>query len=538
MFGLNKKKFVLTIGDDGVVLSFFSGSRLKERLFAASPNSAEAQAITTLCDRYAETPLYVLVDVLDQAYVQHMLPPVSSFTINSLIKRKLNKDFAPNDIKSAIKIGRVQKARRDWIYMFASVHNVPPFSEWLEMALEFPNPFAGIYLLPLEAELMVRDLDKASEGQKRNKTAQWKMLITHNRVGGMRQVIFRNYKLALTRINQPVGDSAAEVLAGNIEQDLLSTIEFIRRMGFDEKEGLDLFVISSAEIKANLDLSRINATGVFLLTPQEAAMRLRLTGAAEEGDRYGDVVLAGNFATKKRHVLRLDTAYSGRLRKLYAMEHAAKAALGVFFLFAFLISSYLIGNYVSLSKDVRVAEQEKRQNAEKLEKLKKGEQAFPVDINRILGTIYLHDQLVRGATGALDLLTKFSAAKTGNVMVNGIEVNTGDLISDKDKKGEGKLSVTFSASMENAGKNIEQTLELTDAMVKKINSAFADYDVKYANLPGKNAINTQIGKVPDNKNITTFSVTIVEKKHAASGNTSNAHATSQSPAKSQEENRQ
>jgi len=509
---LNKKKFVLTIGDDGVVLSFFSGGKLKERLFAASPNSAEAQAIATLCKRRAETPLYVLVDILDQAYVQHMLPPVSSFTINSLIKRKLNKDFAPNDIKAAIKFGRAQKARKDWIYMFASVHNVPPFSEWLEMALEFPNPFAGIYLLPLEAELTVRDLDKASEGQKRDKTAQWKMLIAHNRVGGMRQIIFRNYKLVLTRINQPVGDSTPEVLAGNIEQDLLSTIEFIRRVGFDEKEGLELFIISSAEIKANLDLSRINAAGVFLLTPQEAAARLRLAGAAAEGDRYGDVLLAANFAGKRRHIMRLDTAYSGRLRKLYALQYGAKAALGLFFLLALLVSAYLIGNYTSLSKDLRRAEQEKRQSAEKLEKLKKGEQAFPVEINRILNTMYLHDRLVGGATGVLDLLTKFSAAKAGNVLVTGIEAKTGDLAPDKDKKGEGKLSVTFSASIENTGKNIEQTLDLTDAMVKQINSVFADYDVKYTNLPGKNAINTQIGKAPDNKNATTFSVTIEEKK--------------------------
>src|SRR5690606_29336633 len=144
---------------------------------------------------------------MDQSYVHHTLPPVSSLSIAKIIKRRLERDFMPQDIKGALSQGRSKKGRKEWHYLFMSVANAPPISTGVDYCLDKPNLLQGMNLLPVEAEGRGKCMDKllAGEGMKpsRRKSrkdteegaaepAKWHLIVSHQKVGGFRQIVLKN----------------------------------------------------------------------------------------------------------------------------------------------------------------------------------------------------------------------------------------------------------------------------------------------------------------------------------------------------------
>ena len=200
-FTSEKRKFILTIGDEGTILVVTDGKNMLKRMFINSPASTEFKDVLA---EYPKAPIYILVDVVDQAYIQHTLPPVSSLNIGKLVNRKLAKDFDASDLKAAIPLGREKSGRKDWNFLFVSVRNIPPFSDWVDVISNVPNKFGGIYLLPLEAMNYLKVLQKHYI-DKNTQPSGWQIIVSHNRVGGFRQIVFRNNKIVFTRIAQPIG---------------------------------------------------------------------------------------------------------------------------------------------------------------------------------------------------------------------------------------------------------------------------------------------------------------------------------------------
>ena len=66
-------------------------------------------------------PIVLVIDNMDQSYIQQSLPPVSSFSVQKLIKRRLERDFGKNDIKGAISLGRDTGGRKDWNFLMVAL---------------------------------------------------------------------------------------------------------------------------------------------------------------------------------------------------------------------------------------------------------------------------------------------------------------------------------------------------------------------------------------------------------------------------------
>src|SRR5690606_17941331 len=114
----------------------------------------------------------------------------------------------------------------------------------------------------------------------------------------------RGGRIIFTRLAQPVGESSAEVIAGSIEQEMLSTIEYMKRLSFSPQTGkLDIYIVASSNIKAAIDAKRFNATTFQILTPFEVAQHLKIEGAAQPTDQFGDVIMAALIGASKKHVL-------------------------------------------------------------------------------------------------------------------------------------------------------------------------------------------------------------------------------------------
>lgn len=315
-----KKRFILLIGDEGAILIFMQGAKVLRRLFAPSASPSHSEAMCEIMRSNPAVPITLLMDVIDQQYVPHTFPPVSALSVGGLVKRRLDRDFQPEDLKGALQVGRDKTGRKEWKYLLIALAKTPLLGEWLDVVLNLPNEMKGIYLVPVEAE---HYLSMLSKKQSTEKPKPWRLMLSHNKVSGFRQVVTHNGKLIFTRVSQAIDDAIPAVIAGNIEQEIINTMEYLKRLEFRDSAELEATVIVSQDVIDLLDLRRFNFAKTSILSPLSISETLGLEQAALSADRFGDVVLAAAFAVSKKHSLRFSNAYIDKLSKIY------KAHLGV-----------------------------------------------------------------------------------------------------------------------------------------------------------------------------------------------------------------
>lgn len=332
-----KKRFILLIGDEGAILIFMQGAKVLRRLFAPSASPSHSEAISEIMKSNPSVSVTLLMDVIDQQYVPHTFPPVSALSVGGLVKRRQDRDFQPEDLKGALQIGRDKTGRKEWKYLLVALAKTPLLGEWLDVILNLPNEMKGIYLVPVEAENYLTMLSKKLTEQK---PKPWRLLLSHNKVSGFRQVVTHNGKLIFTRVSQAIDDAIPAVIAGNIEQEIINTMEYLKRLEFRDNAELEATVIVSQDVIDLLDLGRFNFARTSILSPLSVAETLGLEQAALSADRFGDVVMASAFAVSRKHALRFSNAYIEKLSKIY------KAHLGVR-IAAVLLSLLLVGMAVN-----------------------------------------------------------------------------------------------------------------------------------------------------------------------------------------------
>ncbi len=248
----DKDCFVYFLGDEGAILVFIENGIVTRRLFASSPAPENVRSFVDIFRSNPEVPIYVLVDMIDQSYVRHTLPPVSQLGVGKLVQRRLERDFAADDIKGALILGREEKGRKDWNLLLISLAHGDLLQQWLKVAYEAPNFFGGIYLSPVESDILVQKLSFALHGkngeesafgggasfvdklkkisfgkiknggvaEKSAKGVEWQVFVSHNKVTGLRQVVLRNGVMVFTRMTQLVEEQNNEITAASMEQEI------------------------------------------------------------------------------------------------------------------------------------------------------------------------------------------------------------------------------------------------------------------------------------------------------------------------------
>ena len=143
--GIKKAKsgFILSVGDEGAILSHFDKGLLLNRVFVDSPFSPDIKLMKKLFELYPRLPITIYVDIIEQTYVHNHLPPLSASAVKKQAIKKLAKDFQPNDLSNFVALGREKEGRKDWKYLFISLANTEPFSNWIELVMEQKNNLTG-----------------------------------------------------------------------------------------------------------------------------------------------------------------------------------------------------------------------------------------------------------------------------------------------------------------------------------------------------------------------------------------------------------
>lgn len=417
------EKFVLFIGDEGAILVAIKNNVVLSRQYVPDASAGNLEELKATLDKNIKAPVLLAIDTIDQSYVQQTLPPVSSMSVGKLIKRRLDRDFGKDDIKGAIILGREKTGRKDWNFMMIALDKSPQLSAWLGFINSLENRFTGIFLVSVETETLVKNLDQSlgNAPTKENPGAEWKFFVSHNKVGGFRQVILRNGRIIFTRLAQPVGESTPEVLAGNIEQEMLSTIEYMKRLSYNSAAGLDIYIVASSAIKDAIDTSKFLASAAYLLTPFEVAEHLNIEGATQPTDQFGDVILAAFIGCTPKHILKFSLPQTKKLDTLYQLLIFQRSAtlLGVLGMIGY--SGYLALDLYEQSVKIEELEQKKVVEQRKFDDLRQEIKAANIDVDKVSDILDLYKLLKEELISPLPFIVKTQPIILSPVRIESID---------------------------------------------------------------------------------------------------------------------
>lgn len=489
---LSGKKFVISIGDDGTVLTFLDKGKLVTKLFAASSSASDRREFNTLLLKHPSVPISILLDSVEQTYSKQTLPAVSSFSIGKLVKRRLERDFAKTDITGAIPLGRDTKGRKDWQYMFVSTPTTPTILEWLDYFATLPNNLEGIYLLPIEMENVIGIVNKSlfkGDAERKN----WQFIVTHNKTGGFRQTILNNDKVVFTRLIRPGRDSLPDIIAGNIEQEIVNTIDYLRRLGLSDDDAINIFVVVSQDLKNSLAATKIRGKPLLLFTPFEVTKMLNLDAAAGKDAKFVDVLLATIFSVSKP-ILRLDNPRAKKKDNSLLVYKLAFAATVAIIPTLVLYSFFKIYGILSLHSKIKNAEDQKANIEKQWKSVKNTDQYNLDDANKITDAMTLRRKIIAERKLPTDLLQKLAEMNVDFIKLESFTWNY-----DKDYMAIGKpekISAILNLNFSTKGGNIDEMLKNYDIMKTAFEKQYSDMAIDLSKLPDKLSFDSKTENLP------------------------------------------
>lgn len=300
-------EFVLNVGDDNVVLTRLVDGKV-ENAWLGSPDPAMAQEeLGEALAQDSKGRISVLFDTLDQSFKEEELPKVSVLDRRKVLARHINMAFPGANMRGARLVKQTEK--KTLIYEMASVPLDGRIPGWLDFVQSLPNEKGGYYTVAAENVDLLQGL-APKDAPPPESGNHWRHFIGINVTGGLRQIIEKNGRLSLTRLTQaPPPDTSPADFADMIVRDFKATITYIRRLGYQVGEVLDLVVLTTAENKAVLeDMTWDGARSVSVYTPYEAGHLLGLGSLGREDQAFCDVLHAAWFASKRKGLLPLTRA--------------------------------------------------------------------------------------------------------------------------------------------------------------------------------------------------------------------------------------
>lgn len=485
------------LGDDGAILLHCEQRKVLSRLFTNSVQAESTEQMRALLFEHIQTPIYILVDMMQQSYVRHTLPPVTTLGLRKLLQRRLDRDFITEDIKGALSLGRESGGKREWNYLLIALSQTPEVSAWMNFVYACKNPIDGIYLLPVECETYLQQLRQKHPRLNRSK-AQWSIIVLHNKVSGIRQVVLRGGKLVFTRLNKPMASSKAETLAGSIEQEISNTLDYLRRQSFQRHEGLEVLIICADDVRFAISTNNIQADTLEIHTPHEVAEILNLQDATLPADRFGDVSIAAAFGNNPRKRLRLHSKYLHSLWILRKSRKCIRSVSAILCCIMALYCAYQWSQFSTQQKQIDTLQHrlERQQTLLTQEQTKEIDSAdakttqTPKSYQQIDELLHYTDTLSDSEYAFMEFMSELQTVTGDSVTIKHLQwsnFSTLDAYKYHSKKGRYIIMLDFEIRHSHRDwAGFETKLE---NLMTQMNNVFANYEISYYQMPDRSLRN-------------------------------------------------
>lgn len=205
------------------------------------------QRFSTLLAQHSRLPVALVVDSVDEDYRLESLPHVHGRARQELLSRKLRQFFRNAPYSAAILQGRSSEGRRDDRYLMVSLTDSEWLQPWINEIHKQNVPFAGMTLLSLAAENLL----------KRLKIVAPHVLLASQQAAGLRLSYFQQGRLRFSRLT---GADAAGNVPLNVADEVSKTQLYLSSQRIFPREArltvllLDLSgTLQSAQVSLSAD---------------------------------------------------------------------------------------------------------------------------------------------------------------------------------------------------------------------------------------------------------------------------------------------
>jgi hypothetical protein len=117
---LSEKNIVVTIGNYGAVIALHSGGKIDSKAFIAEFDDNARTQIAEICLSHKTTPIYVLLDTIDQSYKKKIYPSVRKSDLTRIVKRDLATDGDTSSLKGYMILNKKKAEQSDGMLMPSS----------------------------------------------------------------------------------------------------------------------------------------------------------------------------------------------------------------------------------------------------------------------------------------------------------------------------------------------------------------------------------------------------------------------------------
>lgn len=429
---LGSTRLILSIGDEAAVLTLVKGRDVVDAWVASpDPDDGAADVLAAL-SAHKRVPVSVLIDAFEQQFREEKVPHVGLLDQAKVVDRHLHMAFPGQNLQAAMSHGRDPQGTR--FYLFASVPPTEQVKGWLRVLDDAGRSPAGIHMLPLESMEMMRLLtpDHQVAG------VRWRMLFSFNMTGGLRQIVSKQRRIMVTRLTPPPPPDSTLDPVAIIERDFGQTLSYVKRMGYQTGDYLDLVILAEEPLASALREQTWEASSLTVVSPFEAAGRLGLGKAGQPGTPYADVLHALWFATRPKPALSLHWSYRRKIdvRRLIIRGAPTTAVFSVLALLG-AVGSLGFDLWEAL-RDVETQTQLRAATQDTLAAEQRKLAALPFRAQEMRPTIATLDALQRDGAPPVALLARLNHALGGSAVVEDLTVDTPRLDDDSRGRGRGR----------------------------------------------------------------------------------------------------
>lgn len=151
--------------------------------------------------KHSNIKLYFLVDAAEEDYRLETLPHTSGGARQEVVERKLSQIYRGITYRAAHFINREKDKRKDDRFLFVALNSSDFIQGWMGIIEEQQAPLAGVYLLPMISQSVVR----------RMKLMAPHILLSERLSSGLRQSYLHNGRLRISR-SAPIPPAAQNQL--------------------------------------------------------------------------------------------------------------------------------------------------------------------------------------------------------------------------------------------------------------------------------------------------------------------------------------
>lgn len=196
----NLNKIVLCATADNLLAGVWYTGKLQGCQRFVNDESGLA-AFAEFLQQYQSTPVYLIVDAVEEDYRLESLPHTSGAAKRELIARKLNQFYRGMYYRTAHFISRDKDKRKDDNYLFAALNNDEFIEGWIAVIQQVDAQLVGVYLLPMLSKLLIKQFKLTAPN----------ILLCEQLSSGLRQTYFDNGRLSMSRLVPNMPDDSSKL---------------------------------------------------------------------------------------------------------------------------------------------------------------------------------------------------------------------------------------------------------------------------------------------------------------------------------------